>query len=316
MSNLLARAVSVVGSPTAGILLYRIAYWQAKTKFVRDGKKWVVMTRDAWWAETGLSEKQHRLAQETLVARGLIEVDHHLHQGVRKAWIRLSEAGRIAMGGSPQRAKGVRPRGQSKFAPEGDANNSEIPSEIGSEVSSAVAGAEGSDMKPSKQSAKDFVAAFKAKGDTYAPVSSKALGYFWQEQVEKATGDFQPPLTMQKIGMLKNFAAKCPNGMASDVIRVVVADWAGFSKRVEIDVGLKKSPQKPSIEFLLKHVATAVSFADEALKSPSKEAKVVMPVGQPLQSIAMTQPVAEDADDKPVSLEDLLKILNEDPDGE
>ena len=111
----------------------------------------------------------------------------------------------------------------------------------------------------------------------------------WLSQVAEATESFVPPLTAKEKGMLKLFANRCPDGEAAVVLEAVVGHWGYFTQHVMGDAGIKYTPDKPRIDFLLKHVGTAVNFAHKLAKQAAQPPKPAPAASQPkpqLQSIA------------------------------
>lgn len=88
----------ITGSVTAGILLSQILYWFGPTKkgttklrVVKQGVYWLAKSREEWQAETGLSFKQIKRAQDRLVELGIIEVALHRFDGNTHNHIRINQ---------------------------------------------------------------------------------------------------------------------------------------------------------------------------------------------------------------------------------
>jgi hypothetical protein len=71
----IAAAIRAAGDVNAGVLLYRIRYWQPKAsiRHMDNSGRWIAKTRGEWCAETGLTLEQHKRALPLLVKRGLVE---------------------------------------------------------------------------------------------------------------------------------------------------------------------------------------------------------------------------------------------------
>lgn len=329
MSNIIARAMLAVGSAPAAILLYRLAYWQKRTKYEHEGKTWVVMTREQWRDETGLSEKQHRLALALLREKGFVEHKRRLHFGIQKAWIRLSETGLQALvkrpkgpehgaqkgpTETPQKALPSGPTGPYGNALEGPIICREIEHGDKKELYSVPKDAGGAtDMKKTR-TVEEILA--KGLGKKFSPKDNTVtdLEFRWKIRVSDVTGDYVPPLTMKQKGQLKLFLDKCPKGEAGLILETTVDNWIAFSKRVGSDSGVKKTPNKPNIDFLLKYVGTAVSFTRDLSKTTEQEASVVMPK-QTVQLIAKPETSSPaPVDVKPTTMDELNALLSEDDD--
>ncbi len=88
----------ITGTVTAGILLSQILYWFGPTKsgntklrVIKQDLFWLAKSREEWQAETGLSFKQIKSAQDRLVELGIIEVALHRFDGYTHNHIRINQ---------------------------------------------------------------------------------------------------------------------------------------------------------------------------------------------------------------------------------
>lgn len=110
MPNPFARAMKVAGDKNAGAILYRLSYWQAKTKIRIGARFYVVMSREEWVAETALTLDTYKRGLAKLVKDGLVEVEHHMRNGLKTAYLRLSDKANEALTQpyfEPENGKGI-----------------------------------------------------------------------------------------------------------------------------------------------------------------------------------------------------------------
>ena len=76
--------VDITGDVISGLLLSQIIYWhlpskknseENKLKVKRNGKKWLVKSRDEWWEECRVSPKQVDRCLKVLRNKGIIETE-------------------------------------------------------------------------------------------------------------------------------------------------------------------------------------------------------------------------------------------------
>lgn len=85
----------VSGDTASALLLYRITWWSKHARITRDGKKWIVLTRDEWMIDTGMTRHQYDRALAVLKRLNLVEVRHwRLRRSDKhtRSFIRLTEA--------------------------------------------------------------------------------------------------------------------------------------------------------------------------------------------------------------------------------
>jgi len=95
--NPIANAMFAAGSLASGVLLLRVAYWTKHAVIEKDGKRWVVKSREEWSADAGITFEQVKDAVPVLVKRGLIEKTGGVFRGKRAVFVRLSTAGHNAI---------------------------------------------------------------------------------------------------------------------------------------------------------------------------------------------------------------------------
>ncbi len=96
----IARCVALAGSVPAGILLYRIAWWDTQPKVLFRREFWIVHSHARWGFDTGLTPHQIKDAFALLKKLGLIKAERHLWEDRIYAFLQLTN-----------KALGVRPVG-------------------------------------------------------------------------------------------------------------------------------------------------------------------------------------------------------------
>jgi hypothetical protein len=88
--------VDIAGDVVAGLMLSQIIYWylpshggDEKLRVERDGKKWLVKTRDDWWAECRLSPREADRARKNLEGLGILEVKVYKFNGSPTQHLRI-----------------------------------------------------------------------------------------------------------------------------------------------------------------------------------------------------------------------------------
>lgn len=150
---------------------------------------------------------------------------------------------------------------------------------------------------------KEQMKAKPSGGDT-----PRSLGFLWLKVVNEVTGEFVPPLTQKQVGQFKHLIARAPEGRASDLLRNAVENWAEFSKRAESAAGLKTSPDRPNVDFLLKHVGVAANMLlmgsyenhpDTAIPEEATPSPAVQLIAQP------------QGEDAPATLAEIMAIIGD-----
>jgi hypothetical protein len=90
--------VDMTGDVVAGLMLSQIVYWhlpdrggQDKLRVERDGRRWLVKTRDEWWHECRLNPREVDRARKVLETRGIIEVRLYKFNGSPTQHLRIRQ---------------------------------------------------------------------------------------------------------------------------------------------------------------------------------------------------------------------------------
>ncbi len=82
--------VSITRNANAAMLLYRLVYWQPRSRVTRGGFSWVIKTQEEWAHECHLSVRQVQRAFHTLRRLGLIACERHFWRTILPQWTRLT----------------------------------------------------------------------------------------------------------------------------------------------------------------------------------------------------------------------------------
>ena len=271
MDALITRCIAAAGDRhTAGIILYRLCYWQPKAGKKRDGKVWVAKPKSEWQQECRTTEQQHSDAITLLKNLGLIELKRAFFKGSLMLHLRLTPKA-VAMLQTHE-SQGLQTPSAQGFKTvshiQGDSLQGDTYFLTGNDASSILADekiqtfSEGNgDMKPgTKKSVSEIMATAKSVPKTPKDTSTTgALVLTWKERVPKEYGAYVA-MNQKDVGMLGQFRRKCPPGEAYAVLNHVLDDWQKFCAIAETDAGGYKLPTKPSIPVLLKFVAVAVTM--------------------------------------------------------
>jgi hypothetical protein len=107
--------VDMAGDVIAGLLLSQIVYWylpgaagQTKLRVEKDGKRWLVKSREEWWEECRLTPREVDRARKVLEGNGLIQVRLYKFNGSPTQHIRIQETEfvkawqAVVQGGTPK----------------------------------------------------------------------------------------------------------------------------------------------------------------------------------------------------------------------
>ena len=128
-------------------------------------------------------------------------------------------------------------------------------------------------MSKHEKSVYDVVAARKAKMLLHKPDNAKALGNLWLTLFAEHHGPTVKNLNTKQLKQLKDFILAMPEGKASEILERVITEWKEFTSHSKDEAGAFGIPSKPTLDFLLKYVGCAVSFASSP-KSPAGGARV------------------------------------------
>lgn len=125
--------------------------------------------------------------------------------------------------------------------------------------------------------------ASKASAPPVAKVSPTSMELIWKRKVSQLEGvSFVKSFTTVQKGQCKHYINAVGQSLAFPVLMFVLDNWIAFTKVVEQNAGLKKTPMLPDLGFLLKYSDHAVN---QFLKTkPIKgESKVQPPASAPVK---------------------------------
>lgn len=312
----IARCIEATGSLPAGVLLYRILWWDTRDKVLKNGQFWIVNSIERWMFDTGLSRQQLRDAFDTLRRMGITVTEKHLFQSKIHSFVRVAESGlQTLMESGRETAIESGPEALMESGPETAFYKKGVLEESsGMEIGElTLAGlapmpgdvSEGDDeMKPVK-SVMDVEAAVKARKILHKPNTPKALGMTWAKRVNEITGAYVA-IQPKDLGQFKTFVAKCPPGKAEAVLEHVLDDWIMFAKKCETMAGVKNTPTVPNLDFLLKYANVAVILATPKKAPPMKhEATIGLSSASKMQLVSPSPPNPKPEVKKPQSLAEI-----------
>jgi hypothetical protein len=168
-------------------------------------------------------------------------------------------------------------------------------------------------MSKHSKSVYDVVAARKGKTLLHKPDSAKALGRLWLSLVSEHHGPTVQNLNGKQHDQLKNFILAMPDGKAPEILELVITNWKEFTSHSKDEAGAFGIPSKPTLDFLLKYVQCAVSYA--ASSPNQQEAPIQAGPKVNLQSIAISAcqpkkaPYGKPADG-PQTNDELIALMN------
>jgi len=308
----------------AAALIGQIEFWTAKAAsghpcvIRRDGYVWVAKSREEWCSELILSLKQFKSALAKLVRMGVVVSERHLHKNRVTAHFRVdSEARDRALEGPTNEAL----EGPNDWSPEGPNIYSEKEEEKENSAGSAAPTSEGPEMPSKVYGVQDMLAGkgrtSKVSTDPDKASKPNALaGVFKAAWSDSYPDEFMPSLTHKQLGQLKLFAQSCPQGTAGKVLDWCVRNWSIFTSQAEAKQGAFKSPERPTVGYLLQYLQTAVNAHKDSTQAPQvTKVKVPAPIPHPTPPVIVDAPKPSlDPDDKLVTLEDMAKYLGLDGD--
>lgn len=155
----------------------------------------------------------------------------------------------------------------------------------------------------------------------YKPDRVSGLEAAWKKIHGEVHGGFVAAFTAKQRGQLKHFIKACPEGQAAAVLETCLRNWLSFTEAAEAAAGIKSSPDKPDVGFLLKHVGTAVNEHLEATQPAAKKWQLKQPLkpdlGKPaVQSIAGPPDPDDEFDEatyEPASKAEVMAMLGIEP---
>lgn len=160
----------------------------------------------------------------------------------------------------------------------------------------------------------------------HKPDKVAGLEAAWKKIYGEVHGGFVAAFTAKQRGQLKHFIKACPEGTAAAVLETCLRNWVWFTEAAESAAGIKSSPDKPDVGFLLKHVGTAVNEHLEATQPAAKKWQPKQPIkpgigkpdiGKPaVQSIAGLPDPDDEFDEatyEPASKAEVMAMLGIEP---
>lgn len=326
MTNPVAWWSEVAGGKTPGLILYRLAFLQPRSKITRGGRPWVVLPRERWGQELSCSLVTVDRAFAKLKKAGLIETEIHLLKGKTRVFMRLSgeASGRYkAVSSAPPQSIKVMKSGfyQTAQNPIGltalkEVNEKEVNSVCASAGANKVPGSGegfGTGSKggqahtspetpltpqsppvppadhgdPTMAKAADILTKLSSQKHAHKPNTPKGLEFAWKTSLSETWGQGLVHVTAKQRGQMGLFLKRCPEGRADAMFGWLLENWIEFVKHVESMAGIKKTPAIPSMDFLLFHANLAVALATEALAP--KPVPVKKPAKTPLANNPQVQ---------------------------
>lgn len=270
------------GGAVAGLVLSQVLYWfmpdergRPRARVVVDGSIWLAQTYLDWEAATALSEYQVRSVLQGLEARGILRLRKAMIPG--RGWLlcvqpdqsRLTSilAGLETEAPHPS-FSGVDPKKLAGGPKETSAPIRKDLLEICGETETVA-------------SAREVLKAYEAKQGQ----NPARLEHLWLKTLGQQTGQMQPPLTRKAQGMFKRVQDTLGD-QASTQLQAILGDWQSFCLQVMSDKGLRQTPDKPSLPFLVSHLNIALAFGRQQVVNsssvkPALAVEVVRVVEQP-----------------------------------
>jgi hypothetical protein len=265
------------GDLAAGILLYRVRYWQprAVVKF-GSGGAWIAKTRLDWCDETSLTLKQYKRALALLLRLGKVESSIHKFGGRTMTHLRTRSSAEIPSMGAPAVSPGsvpAVPQGSIQMVPTGSTQvvppgytviDMELPT--GDKNKEFCANAQEASMEDDKlvaigSSNKPLDQVQPAKFFTRLELAYRAAfkdttGYLAASWGPKARG--QMKLVTEHLKQ---------EGLSPDkqieVVAKIVRKWEVFTSYIYKEMGKYMVPDTPSVEYLAAHRQCIWPFYDQ-----------------------------------------------------
>lgn len=295
---LIADCIRLAGAYPAGVLLYRILWFDQRPKLRRDDGFWIVNSNSKWQDEIAGTSKQLKKAMADLKKAGLISSELYMFRGKNHAFIKVTAKTREALEGPIGKSLGG-PIGKSLEGPLIEGGSSKGSSE-GSSISEAslAPALAGTDQTAqfSPEETDEMKIPKSIKELLHHPEPSNTLAGNWKQLVAAQEKTFVPALTQKQRGQFNHFEKKCPPGSALKVMTATIQNWTFFANTVKSDKGVYSVPGVPDIGFLTMHADVAIKLALKV---------------KPLQSTA-----SKKEPEKPVDTTHPLMALNVKPEDE
>lgn len=142
-------------------------------------------------------------------------------------------------------------------------------------------------------------------------VSAKHAMAYWARMVRYHYDINLPALTRKEVGQLQQICRRC-DGRQRVLFEQVLGDWKGFQLRAESVTGIT-APAIPHIGYLLKHIAVALTWAEERLEAPKTTQSTTPPPKPAKEPINASQGVSEKAQDDPyagMTMDEIMRSMN------
>lgn len=269
--------IQLAGSPAAGVLLYRIRFWDQQHKIRRGSSWWIVNSREQWAEDTGLTLAQVKHGMAALRNRGFILTEEHLFKSKTHAFVRLASGANAQPVGQPEtngsgETAPTNKNGVLKGSPEMESGEAVLTDDS----TNPASGEEDSDSAEEDDmikvsSVKDVEAAVKAQAILHKPNKVHTLELIWTAMTVKP-GCFSSPMKVSERGQLGLFIKACPAGKAPEVLRYVLGHWIAFGKEAG-DYGALNPPKEPVVGVLLKYAPAAVKLWGTSRVKPASAPK-------------------------------------------
>lgn len=266
------------GGLTCGLVLSQVLYWftpdergRPRVRTVVDGELWLALTYDEWETATALSEYQVRSAMQGLEAQGVLRRRKAQIRG--RGWLTCVQLdqGRLLQALStdpeetavPEETTGPPLRNLMVVPKKLEGDPEETSGPIRKDCSKIVGEIE------TVSSARELLNAIEGKKKP-----PHRLDLIWASKVGELTKSTSPPATRKQQAMFKRVSTILGTN-AGPALTKILGDWGGFCLMVMSDRGTSRSPDMPTLEFLVKHLDVAGRFGmvEPVVNSSSKPAR-------------------------------------------
>lgn len=264
---------------TVAIFLSQLHYWympdrngKSKLRVQKNGKWYLVKSYLEWYNETRLSQKQVTRALTILRDSGVLEVTVMRFNGLTTNHITaINVVGNIPL----QDGSFLLPEstsGSFHFLPQGDSGiylkSTPITESTAETTTESILvtekpsllnppqNTENGDSMKGPTTTNQLLKMVKEEKAGTPPVALKSadLKRLWKKTVEGYTANF----TKKEEGQFNHLFTRLLD--SANVMVYVLENWVEFTNHVEITAGLKNSPLKPRIDFLLLHCTEAYNW--------------------------------------------------------
>jgi hypothetical protein len=313
-----------LGVPAA-LLIQQIHYWSRKQNHYRDGQYWVYKTLKEWADELRIFDaKTIQRSLDKLRAAGIIEVaNYNKMKYDRTLWYRVQMdiLSKCLATRFPDHEVVVNPDGQIVLIgnPIKSIPIPETTAETTSEKEAPPAATHPSPpsqlpgkkflMVKAPSSAKAILQQLQDKSNgtpAVPPNTLKSAQAIWRTVPKyNETVKMMPEMTMVDRGRL-SYIYRQWGPTADRNLRHLISHWVGFTKFVETQRGLKKTPMVPDLGFLQKYLGDGASFVLQSMQLIAEPApsKPVLKKATKVKIPTAEQPAKQE--DEEASMEDVL----------